>query len=104
MCADLSSPPELPEEDTASEGELQSDEDTALQWLSEPAPNFGRHLSGFGHVFTLLNSLVTERSLKLLQGKDHADSAEVPTRSSLQVHPHAVLTQYKSTYECNLHQ
>ena len=86
-CAGLIPAPELLEEDIASEAELDSDEETALQWLSEPLPDFGRHLSGFGQLFTLLEGMVTERSSQLLRGHGHghAQSTEVPQHSSLQV-------------------
>lgn len=83
--ADLSPDPELPEDEPRSEAELDSDEETSLQWLSDPPPEFGRHLSGFGQLFTLLEGLVTERSSQLLRGSGHAQSTEVPQRSSLQV-------------------
>ena len=84
-CADFAPAPELPEEDAASEADPESDEETALQWLSEPPPGFGRHLSGFGQLFTLLEGLVTERSAKLLRGSDSAGSGGLPMHSSLQV-------------------
>ena len=76
--------------------DAQSDEESALQWLSEPPPGFGRHLSGFGQVFTLLDGLATERTLQLIQGKPCKDSAELPARSSLQVafHAHSRTTKH----------
>ena len=84
-CADSNPAPELSEDDATSEAELESDDESALQWLSEPPADFGRHLSGFGQLFTLVEGLVTARSSRLLRGGNHADSTELPARSSLQV-------------------
>ena len=78
--------PELPEKESSPGPEEPSDEEeSALQWLSEPPPEFGRHLSGFGHVFTLLNSMVTERTSHFVKAKQGAASTELPPHSSLQV-------------------
>lgn len=74
----------------SEEAALQSDEETAFQWLSEPPAGFGSQLSGFGRVYTLMDSLVTNRTMQLLQGKRSTHSAAVPLRSSLQVAPLAV--------------
>ena len=64
---------------------MQSDQDTAFQWLSEPPAGFGSQLSGFGQVYTLLDSLVTGGTMQLLQGKHSTQSTALPRRSSLQV-------------------
>lgn len=88
--------PELPEEESSSGPEESSDEEeSALQWLSEPPPEFGRHLSSFGQVLTLLDSMVTERTFQFVKGKQGAASAELPLRSSMQVGSHASLCEQK---------
>ena len=87
-CAEPDTGTSLPSEEALSDSEeaaLQSDEDTAFQWLSEPPAGFGSQLSGFGQVHTLLDSLVTDGTMQLLQGKHSMHSTALPKRSSLQV-------------------
>ena len=77
---------------------MQSDEDTAFQWLSEPPAGFGTQLSGFGQVYTLLDSLITGGTMQLLQGKRSTHSAALPRRSSLQVAALAVQSTQHGYY------
>ena len=88
----------LPEEESFSGPEKSSEEEeSALQWLSEPPPEFGRHLSSFGQVLTLLDSMVTERTFQFVKGKQGAASAELPPHSSMQVGSPASLCEQKSS-------
>jgi hypothetical protein len=90
--------PELTEEEGSPESEPASDEEElALQWLSEPPPEFGRHLSGFGQVFMLLDGMVTEHTSLFLKGKQSTASAELPLHSNMQVSSRASLREQGSS-------
>ena len=82
----------------ADEAEVVT-EDDASAWMEDPPEGFGRQLSRFGILFTLLDGMVTESTLQCLRGSSSDGQRHSYPQACLLL-PHAHIVSSRGFIGC----